>query len=102
MSETLKTATILRSITASGRRQRNGKIARLPQDTRELINHMLDDGLPYATILHKLHSPAGPALPYLISEMNLSNWYRGGFNDWRRQRQPGCLPQFHSVPLNSI
>jgi hypothetical protein len=101
MRESLKTASIFRSITALGRRRRNGKIARLPQATRELINHMLHDGLPYATILDKLHSPAGPALPYLISKMNLSNWYHGGFNDWRRQRQLDAFlssTQFRSVP----
>ena len=87
MSEFPRTAAILRSLPGSGRRPRNGKIAHLPQDTRELINQMLDDGLPYARILDKLHNSAMPPLPYPISEMNLSNWFRGGFQDWRRQRE---------------
>jgi hypothetical protein len=86
MSESPRTAAILRSLPGCGRRPRNGKIARLPQDTRELINQMLDDGLPYARILDKLRNSPLPTLPYPISEMNLSNWYRGGFRDWRRHR----------------
>jgi len=34
--------------------RRNGKIARLPKATRDLINRMLDDGLPYHVILDEL------------------------------------------------
>ena len=64
---------------------RNGKIARLPEATRSWVNQMLDDGLPYRSIIEALqHSPTPP--PYALSEMNLSNWYRGGYQDWRRQR----------------
>jgi hypothetical protein len=44
-------------------------------------------GLPYVRILHKLHNSVVPPLPYPISEMNRSNWYPGGFQDWRRQRK---------------
>ena len=73
---------------------RNGKIARLPEATRNQINQMLDDGLTYREIIQQLNlansstpqdSNISP-LPYAISEMNLSNWYKGGFQDWRKRR----------------
>ena len=70
------------------RRPRNGKIARLPEATRDQINHMLEDGMPYRTIIDKLRDSA---LPYAISEMNLSNWRRGGHQDWRRKQQDAEL-----------
>jgi hypothetical protein len=55
---------------------------------------MLDDGLPYRAILQKLvaspsttpslqHSNA-PSLHPPLSLMNLSNWFHGGYQDWRR------------------
>ncbi|HWX18672.1 MAG TPA: hypothetical protein VN578_02085 [Candidatus Binatia bacterium] len=59
---------------------RNGKVARLPASTRDLINGMLEDGLSYPAIIDKLQT-AG-CLPYPLSEMNLSNWYHGGYRDW--------------------
>ena len=64
---------------------RNGKIARLPEPTRTWINQMLDDGLPYRAIIRALENSPNPP-PYPISEMNLSNWYRGGYQDWRLKR----------------
>ena len=82
---------------------RNGKIARLPESIRENINHRLDDGVRYRDIIAKLQQ-LQPPLPYAISEMNLSNWYHGGYQDWRRkqeedpvltsptQNHPGALP----------
>jgi hypothetical protein len=87
MSDTLRTATVLRSFPGWGSRRRNGKIARLPLQTRDQINQMLEDGLPYASILDQLRHSAVPPIPYPISEMNLSNWYRGGFQAWLRQRE---------------
>jgi hypothetical protein len=55
---------------------------------------MLGDGLPYRAILQKLaaspsttpslqHSNA-PLLHPPLSLMNLSNWFHGGYQDWRR------------------
>src|SRR5690349_23527611 len=68
-------------------RRRNGKIVRLPVATRERINVMLDDGVRYRDIIKALAQPGGPALPYPISEMNLSNWRRGGHQEWLRRQQ---------------
>ncbi len=68
---------------------RNGKIARLPEPTRNLINRMLDDGFRYRDIIIKLQSPGDPSippLPYPLSEMNLSNWRKGGFQDYCRRQ----------------
>jgi hypothetical protein len=58
-------------------RRRRGKVARLPQHLRDQINRMLDDGLPYKTIIEKL----GEAGKHL-NEDNLTNWRRGGFADY--------------------
>ena len=30
--------------------------------------------------------PVDPVLPYPISQMNLSNWYRGGYQDWLKHK----------------
>jgi hypothetical protein len=68
---------------------RNGKVARLPGPMRELINLWLQDGLTYRQILQKLTSTV--ALPYPLSEMNLSNWFHGGYQDWRKTRRLSCL-----------
>ena len=65
---------------------RNGKIARLPESIRDYINHRLDDGVRYRDIIAKLQQ-LQPPLPYAISEMNLSNWYHGGYQDWRRKQE---------------
>ncbi len=58
------------------RSRRNGKVARLPAELRAKINLMLDDGLPYKTIIEKL----GPAGAHL-NEDNISNWRLGGYQD---------------------
>ena len=57
--------------------RRNGKVARLPFALRLQINHMIEDGLPYKTIIEKL----GPAGQHL-TEHNLSNWRLGGYQDY--------------------
>ncbi len=80
-------------------RPRNGKVARLAETTRNQINRMLEDGLPYRTILKTLATSANPPLPYPLSEMNLSNWYRGGFQDWLRLRQGIRAIRTKSDPL---
>src|SRR5512140_3875409 len=77
------------------RHPRNGKVARLPEPVRNRLNLMLQDGLPYRDIIARLQE-AG-CLPYPLSEMNLSNWYRGGFQDWLRDQSKaavGLPPQF--------
>jgi hypothetical protein len=74
------------------RHPRNGKIARLPEPIRNLINQMLDDALPYRTIREKLRCLT-PPLPYAISDMNISNWYHGGYQDWRKQQMLNDVPK---------
>ena len=81
---------LLASVYGFQTRPRNGKVARLPEATRNQINHMLEDGFPYRTILAKLRESSA-VLPYPISEMNISNWFRGGYQDWRRQQQDNAL-----------
>lgn len=61
--------------------RRKGKVARLPKSTRDKINLMLQDGLPYLEIIQRL-GPEGEGL----TEKNLSNWKSGGYLDWLR----GC------------
>src|SRR5436189_4825362 len=57
--------------------RRNGKVARLPSALREQINHMLDDGVPYKTIIQKL----GEAGKHLNKD-SISNWRSGGYQDY--------------------
>jgi hypothetical protein len=57
--------------------RRNGKVARLPQALRDKINLMLDDGIPYKTIIERLGPPAQH-----LTEDNLSNWRLGGYQDY--------------------
>src|SRR5438128_12683110 len=57
--------------------RRNGKVARLPFALRQQINRMLDDGVPYKTIIEKL-GDAGKQL----REDNIGNWRAGGYQDY--------------------
>ena len=82
LEEILKSA---RALLHSPQHPRNGKVARLPAATRTWINQMLDDGFRYRQIIIALQASPNPP-PYTLSEMNLSNWYHGGYQDWRRQR----------------
>src|SRR5437660_10133893 len=65
-------------------RPRNGKVARLPELLRLRINQMLDDGLRYRAIIKVLGYDTAHPLPYALSEMNISNWFNGGYQDWYR------------------
>jgi hypothetical protein len=78
---------LVRNVYGFDRRPRNGKIARLPEALRNQINQMLEDGLPYKAVLATLRDAAAAPLPYAISEMNLSNWRRGGYHEWLQKRQ---------------
>ena len=57
--------------------QRKGKIARLPKAARDMINRMIDDGLPYHVIIDEL-GEAGEGL----NTQNLTNWKQGGYQDY--------------------
>ena len=75
------------------RHPRNGKVARLPELIRQLINEMLDEGFIYRAIIQKLKDLGIIG----ISEMNLSNWYKGGYQDYllkQRYLDAGFPPDF--------
>jgi hypothetical protein len=73
---------------------RHGKIASLPKETRDQLNHRIENGwrgarlvkwlndLPEVkeTLREQFHSRA-------ISEQNLSQWREGGYVDWQRHQQ---------------
>ncbi|HEV2207843.1 MAG TPA: hypothetical protein VG167_03660 [Verrucomicrobiae bacterium] len=61
--------------------RRNGKIARLPKATRDMLNRMLDDGLPARVIIDEL-GDAGKGL----NAQNLTNWVQGGYQDYLKQQ----------------
>jgi hypothetical protein len=58
-------------------RRRSGKIARLPQELRVLLNLMLRDGAPYSRIIEKLAERG-----HHLNSDNLSRWHAGGYQDW--------------------
>jgi hypothetical protein len=57
--------------------RRNGKIARLPKESRDRVNVMILDGVSYREIIERL-GPEGVGL----NEQNLTNWKQGGYQDW--------------------
>ena len=71
----------LRIVRFALNRRRRGKIAALPESTREQINSMLEDGVPYTHIIARL-GEAGKNL----SEDCLCRWRRTFFQDWRQAR----------------
>ena len=93
---------LLASIYGFETRPRNGKVARLPEATRDQINRMIEDGATYRAIIEKLRQSA-TQLPYAISEMNLSNWFRSGYAEWQEEQfrksvqdsAPGNLTKSH-------
>jgi hypothetical protein len=73
---------------------RVGKIARLPSIIREQLNNRLFNGALGKEIISWLN--ASPEVTRImaeqfagkpISENNLSEWRRGGYQDWLRQRE---------------
>ena len=72
----------------------NGKIARLPRDLREQLNHRLDNGESDQTLLPWLNSlPAVQAVlkdrfaASPINKQNLANWRSGGHQRWLQQQE---------------
>jgi hypothetical protein len=62
--------------------RRKGKIGRLPKATRDRVNEMIQDGVPYLQIIERL-GPEGQGL----NEVNLTNWKSGGYIDWLKEMQ---------------
>src|SRR5215469_12158743 len=78
---------------------RNGKIARLPHKIREEVNQRLRDNVPGGVICKWLNGlPAAKAVckefaqrrgsaQSPITRSQVSEWRRGGFQDWLREQQ---------------
>lgn len=73
---------------------RNGKIARLPRAVREQLNRRLDEGEPGKRLVAWLNGlPETQAVLGAefggrpINEQNLSEWRRGGYQDWQKQQE---------------
>jgi len=72
----------VRILAAQPSSRRNGKIARLPKETRDMINRMLDDGLPYHVVIDEL-GEVGEGL----NTQNITNWKQGGYQDWVKNQE---------------
>ena len=71
-----------------GRRTRNGKVARLSKDLREIVNRLLRNNVPYCRIVKALAQHE-----IVLTERNVSNWkICGGYREW-------CLAQEHALEL---
>jgi hypothetical protein len=70
--------------------RRNGKIARLPRETRDLINAMLSDGAPYPEIIRTLAQKGG----HRLNAANLSRWFSGGYQNWLKEQT--CLEEMRT------
>src|SRR5437879_774120 len=57
-------------------------IARLPKETRDMINVMLDEGLPYHILLEELGEGGQKLTP-----QSLTDWVRGRHQDYLKNRQ---------------
>src|SRR3989442_15818792 len=58
------------------------KISRLPKPTRDMINLMLEDGLPYKIIIDEL-AEAGRG----ITPQSLAKWLQSGYEDYLKNCQ---------------
>jgi hypothetical protein len=73
---------------------RNGKIARLPREVRELLNRRLDNGELGTQLVDWLNSlPEVQAVLTKdfggrpVTDGNVSEWKTGGYRDWQLQQQ---------------
>ncbi len=64
-------------------KKRNGKVAHLSKEWRDVINLMLQDGAMYVEILAKLE---GGGITHL-NDQNLINWKDGGYQDWLKEQE---------------
>jgi hypothetical protein len=64
------------------KRRPTGKIAELPQEQKDLINRMLDDGKSYRVIEAEMAK-----LGVSLNGENISNWFNGPYQDYVRDRE---------------
>jgi len=62
--------------------QLSDRIARLPKPTRDMINLMLDDGLPYHIIIDELAESGRGLTP-----QSLTKWLQSGYEDYLKNRE---------------
>jgi hypothetical protein len=60
----------------------SANIARLPKETRDMINVMLDDGLPYHILLEELGEGGQKLTP-----QSLTDWVQGRYQDYLKNRE---------------
>jgi len=82
MTETLSSLPQIHALNPLPSSRRNGKIARLPKETRDMLNRMLDDGIPYHVIIDEL-GEVGEGL----NTQNLTNWKQGGYQEWVKNQE---------------
>ncbi len=58
------------------------KIERLPKATRDMINLMIDDGLPYRVIIDELADTGRGLTP-----QSLTQWLKSGYEDYLKNRE---------------
>src|SRR5438034_385508 len=62
--------------------RRKGRVASLPKIQRDMVNHMLWNGVPYKNVVAALDD-AG----FTLIERNISNWATGGYLEWRLEQE---------------
>jgi len=71
--------------------RRNGRIARLPKLERDMVNRMLQNGVPYPNIVAALGE-----LGITVTERNISNWKtRGGYREWTFAQECALETRLH-------
>ncbi|MEY2429405.1 MAG: hypothetical protein QOJ40_2290 [Verrucomicrobiota bacterium] len=67
---------------APNKSRRKGRVASLPKVQRDMVNHMLWNGIAYKNIVAALDD-AG----FTLIERNISNWATGGYIEWRLEQE---------------
>src|SRR5439155_6975694 len=57
--------------------RRNGNIARLPKAVRDQVNHIIQDGVPYAVIIERIGEHGKGLCP-----SNFTHWKDGRYKNW--------------------
>ena len=75
-------ATVLPDTVQHRKSRRTGRVASLPKLQRDMVNHMIWNGVPYKNIVAALDE-AG----FSVTERNISNWTTGGYLEWRFEHE---------------
>src|SRR5882672_6811757 len=88
---------------------RRGKIARLPRQVREELNRRLQDGEAGKDLVRWLNGHPDAKLVLRdcfggreITEKNLSEWRKGGFQDWLAQHETVAQAQELSADAKEL